>query len=107
MSIDLKLYIILLIYFFKQIAWFSAEVVPIVCLFIYLFIYSAAPGLSCSRWAPWLQHVGSLVVACELLVAACIWDLVPRPGIKPGLPALGAQSLIHCATREVPIYILF
>ena len=32
-------------------------------------------------------------MACKLLVAACMWDLVP---------VLGARSLIHCATREVP-----
>ena len=41
-------------------------------------------------------------MASELLVEACMWDLVPRPGIKPGPPALGAESLNHCATREVP-----
>ena len=41
-------------------------------------------------------------MACELLVAACMWDLVPWPGIKPGPPTLGAWSLNHCATREVP-----
>ena len=28
--------------------------------------------------------MGSLVVACELLVAACMWNLVPWPGIEPG-----------------------
>ena len=44
----------------------------------------------------------SLVVACELLAAACMRDLVPRPGIEPGPPALGAQSLTHWTTREVP-----
>ena len=43
-----------------------------------------------------------LVVACELLVAACMWDLVPQPGIEPGSPALGARSLTHWTTREVP-----
>ena len=32
---------------------------------------------------------------------ACMWDLVPRPGIEPGPPALGAWSLNHCATGEV------
>ena len=42
-------------------------------------------------------------MACQLLVAACLWDLAPRPGIKPGPPALGAQSLNHCTTREVPV----
>ena len=36
------------------------------------------------------------------LVEACMWDLIPRPGIEPGPPALGARSLNHCATREVP-----
>ena len=45
--------------------------------------------------------MGSLVVTCELLVVACMWDLVPWPGIEPGPPALGAQSLNHWATREV------
>ena len=29
--------------------------------------------------------------------------LVPRPGIKPMPPALGAQSLNHWAAREVPL----
>ena len=41
-------------------------------------------------------------MACELLVVACMWDLVPWPGIEPGSPALGAQSLSHWTTREVP-----
>ena len=32
-----------------------------------------------------------------------MWNLVPQPGIKPGPPALGAQSyLSHWTTREVP-----
>ena len=43
-----------------------------------------------------------LVSVCILLVVACMWDLVPRPGIEPGPPALGAQSLTHWTTREVP-----
>ena len=49
-------------------------------LYIYfLFIYLAAPGLSCG-----------------------MGDLVPWPGIEPGPPALGAGSLSHWTTREVP-----
>ena len=62
-------------------------------IFIYLFI--------------WLHRV--LVVACELLVVACMWDLVPQPGIESRPLALGVQSLIHCATRKVPtsVFILF
>ena len=43
-----------------------------------LFIYLVALGRSCG-----------------------MWDLVPWPGIKPGPPALGAQSLTHWTTREV------
>ena len=50
---------------------------------------------------------GFLVVAWELLAVACMWDLVPGPGIEPGPPALGAQSFNHCATREVPTLIFF
>ena len=46
-----------------------------------------------------MRQVGSLVVAC-------MWDLVPLPGIEPGPPALGAWSLIHCATREVPCILI-
>ena len=45
---------------------------------VYLFIYLGAPGLSCG-----------------------MWDLVPWPGIKPGLPALGLRSLSHWITWEV------
>ena len=52
-------------------------------LFIYLFIYLAALGLSCG-----------------------MRDLVPWPGIESGPPALGAQSLSHWTTREVPPAIL-
>ena len=52
-----------------------------------------------------MWQASSLAAACELLVVACMWDLVPRPGIKPnaGPPVLGVQSFIHCAIREVPI----
>ena len=49
----------------------------------------------------WLYRV--LVAAREIFVAACMWDLVPRPGIEPGPPELGAQSLTHWTTRDVPI----
>ena len=49
-----------------------------------------------------------LVVARRIFVATCrifscgMWDLVPWPGIEPGPPALGARSLSHRTTREVP-----
>ena len=44
---------------------------------------------------------------CQVLVVACgvfscdVWDLAPWPGIEPGSPALGAQSLSHWTTRAV------
>ena len=65
----------------------------------YLFIYFGCTGSS-------LQHAGSLVAAFGLLVAARMQDLVPRPGIKPGPPALGVRSLTHWTTREVPVFFL-
>ena len=44
----------------------------------YFKIYLAVPGLSCG-----------------------MQDLIPRPGIEPGPPALGAWSLGHWSSREV------
>ena len=49
-----------------------------------------------------LQHEGYLVVVCEFFVVG-MWDLVPCPGIEPGHLALGAGSLSHWITREVPL----
>ena len=54
-----------------------------------------------------MQHADILVVACELLAATCMWDLVPQPGIEPRPPALGARSLTHWTTREVSVCLLF
>ena len=61
---------------------------------MYLFIYFGSAGSS-------LRHAGSLVAGCGLL-SGSMRDLVPQPGIKPGPPALGACSLTHWTTREVP-----
>ena len=36
-----------------------------------------------------------------------MWDLVPWPGVEPGSPALGAQSLSRWATRDVPVLLSF
>ena len=49
-------------------------------------LYLAAPGLRCR------MQVGSY---CAL------WGLVPWPGIEPGTPSLGAQSLSPWTTKEV------
>ena len=79
-------------------------------LSVYLFIYLFT-------WLHWVLAAahGIFVAACEILTAACgifswgmqalccgLQDLVPWPGIKPGPPALGAWSLNHWPTREVP-----
>ena len=69
-------------------------------IFIDLFIYLTKPGLSYSMWnlQSSLWHARSLAVARELHN----WDLVPWPGIKPRLPALGMWSLNHWTTRVLP-----
>ena len=59
----------------------------------YLFIYLAVPSLSCST--------RDLFVVCGIFSCG-MQDLVPWPGIEPRSPALGARSLNHWTTREVP-----
>ena len=54
--------------------------------------YLAATGPSCSTFD--LRHE---------IFSCCTWVLVSQPGVKPGPPALGAQSLSHWTTREVPL----
>ena len=64
-----------------------------VCVCVYVYIL-AAPSIRCGAGAflvlQWAD-VG-LVVVARVLGRSC---LVPQPGIEPGLPALGAWSLIH------------
>ena len=65
-------------------------------LFFWYFILFilAAPRLSCSRRD----------LSCSMWTLSCGMhgDLVTPPGVKPGPPALGSQSLTHWTTREVP-----
>ena len=56
----------------------------------YLFIYLSALGLSFS----------TRDLCCSMR------DLVPLPGVEPRPPALGARSLSHWTTKEVPGYVL-
>ena len=57
--------------------------------------------------SPNLKKKKLFIWTCWVLVAACrifscsMWDLVLCPGINPGPPALGAQSLSHWTTRKV------
>ena len=46
------------------------------------FIYLAAPGLSCGKQDLSRRHVGSSV--------AGMWNLIPWPGVEPGLSSVGA-----------------
>ena len=57
------------------VVWLGASYLASVCI---LFIYVAAPGLSCG-----------------------MWELAPWPGIKPEPPALKVWRLSHWTTREV------
>ena len=60
---------------------------------IYLLTDLATPGLSCKLG----------IFSCGVWTLSCsTWDLDPCPGIKPGPSALGARSLSHWTTRDVP-----
>ena len=63
-------------------------------MFIY-FTYLTAPGLGWSMQACWslLQQAESLVIVRTL--SCGMWDLIPWPGIEPGLLALGVRILDH------------
>ena len=89
--------------------WASRPVSPSL-----LFLVSTLPSLLSSPlsyfflfflYLFWLCWV--LAAAYGLLVAACMRELVPRPGIEPGPPALGVWNLTHWTTREVPCPQLF
>ena len=49
-------------------------------------------------WLCWVLVVSRRNLLCGMP------DLVPWPGVGPGLSALGAQSLSHWTTREAPEY---
>ena len=50
-----------------------------------------------------LWHTGSCIVLVAWEIFSCdMWDLVSRPGIEPHASALGAQSLSHWTTKDVP-----
>ena len=51
---------------------------------------------------PFLQHAGSLAVACKLFLSHGMWDLVPWPGMEPGPPALGVWSPSHWTSGQSP-----
>ena len=84
---------------FKMIVIFKWD--DIVTLFkkIYLFIWLRGL-LGCGLWAPWLWLVGSLV-------AACMWDLVPWPGIEPRPPLHWECGVLSTAPPVKSLLFLF
>ena len=94
------------------------------CFFVFNFFLLAASGLSCgtkelccvmwdiSLWSTlcscstrllWLQHVGSLVVACRLPCSAACGISVPQPGVKPVSPALQVRFSITGPPGKYPL----
>ena len=46
------------------------------------------------------------LISCSIRTLSCgMWDVVLWLGIEPRPPALGAWSLSHWTTREVPLYL--
>ena len=53
-------------------------------------------------WLHWILVLVLGIFSCSRQASSCgLWDLIPQPGIKPGPPAMGTQSLSHWTTREV------
>ena len=91
---------------------------PALVIFDFLFIVIVT-GVSWYLTIFFLQYLFSFYLCiwlCQVLVAtwrifSCglwtpsMWDLVPWPGIEPGPPALGAQSISHWTTRAVPTWV--
>ena len=73
--------------------------------FLYLFIYLAVSGLSCGTWDLQLQHMGSLVVACEFLVVACGIQF-PDQGSNPG-PLRWERRVLVTGTPWKSLHCLF
>ena len=66
---------------------------PLFSFFKFTLLNLAVPGLTCSTQ--------DFRCGVQILTWGT-WDLVPCPGIKPGPPALGVQSLSYWTRREVP-----
>ena len=66
------------------VATFKKYIFIYISIILFIFLYFAALGLSCSTGDP---H-------------CLVWDLVPWPGIEPRPPALGVWSLNHWTTGK-------
>ena len=74
------------------------RVMEVTILFLKIFVFICLFG--CTRSQLW--HAGSsILVGASRIFSCTMCNLVPPPGIEPGFPALGVQSLSHWTTREV------
>ena len=86
----------------------SVRVGEFACLSLLDASQKASPalgeGLVFMCWGPYSQPAGLLLVPEAVLHHA--WGLVSQPGVEPGPPKVGAQSLNHWTTRESPTALL-
>ena len=81
-------------------SWFYFFI--IIILNIYLFIWLCQLLVAALGFFDFWCSLHDLSCTMQTLSWG-MWDLVPSPGIKPGLPALGAWILSHWTTSEVPV----
>ena len=58
-----------------------------------------------SIWLCWVSvaaHEILIFVSAHRIFSCSMWDLVPWPGIEPGISALGVPCLNHWTTRKLP-----
>ena len=77
--------------------WGVDQVLP---LRVFLFLFF----LVCVFiWLYWVLVAARGIFSCGMQALCCsMWGPIPQLGIEPGPPSLGAWSLSHWTTREVP-----
>ena len=88
--------------------WFFSTVMQ-----LWLFVFSLFKKNYLFIWLRWVSVAarGIFVAMCGIFscgkrALSCWMQLAPWPGIEPRPPALGAWSLNHWTTREVPVFSL-
>ena len=71
---------------------------------VWLRVSSISQILHHAAWFILQDTLGREFLKYLFLFICCIWDIVSRPGIKPGPCALGTQSLSHWTIREFPLW---
>lgn len=65
--------------------------------FFLINFFWLTPGLNVA------SKIFIFIAACKLL-SCSMYNLVPWPRFEPSFPALGAQSLSHWITRDIPAF---